>query len=241
MYFHDVAARGLLVALLFCALAPTAVVIGISAGASEARAQGAVIRSIEVRGNRRVEPETVRSYLQFASGDRYDPAKVDDSLKALFATGLFTDVRIGREGSTVVITVEENPVINRVAFEGNSEIKDDTLKPEVQLKERAVFTRARAQSDVQRILDVYRRNGYFAASVYPKIINLEHNRVDLVFEIQEGPETTVRSISFVGNEAFSDSQLPDVITTTETGLLSCCKPTNLYDPDRLTTDRYLLW
>jgi len=187
-----------------------------------------------------VEPETVRSYLTFSTGDAYDPAKVDESLKALFATGLFQDVRIRREGSTIVIVLLENPIVSRVAFEGNREVEDDTLAAEVQLKARAVYTRARVQADVQRILDVYRRQGLYAAQVDPKIINLDNNRIDVVFEISEGPSTKVRAINFIGNSAFSDSQLRYVISTTQTNLLSFLKGTNVYDPDRLNLDRELL-
>ena len=172
--------------------------------ASPVHAQGAAIREIRVVGNRRVEPETVRSYLQLSVGDTYDAGKVDGSLKALFATGLFADVRIDREGAVVIVTVAENPVINQVAFEGNSEVDTATLQSEVQLKPRAVFTRARAQADVQRILDVYRRQGRFAAVVEPKLIELEQNRVNLVFEITEGGATKVKGINFVGNHAFSN-------------------------------------
>lgn len=233
--------RGLLAVMLLVAASPESVPTSGGIGVSPAHAQsGVVIRVIRVEGNRRVEPETVRSYLQFSTGDAYDPFKVDASLKALFATGLFSDVKIRRRSTTVIVAVVENPIINRVAFEGNDEIDDDTLKSEVQLKPRAVYTRARVQSDVQRIVDVYRRSGRFAARVDPKIIKLAHNRVDLVFEIREGAKTTVRNINFVGNAAFSDSQLAEVITTTKTGLLSFLKPTNIYDPDRLNLDRELL-
>jgi outer membrane protein insertion porin family len=104
-------------------------------------------------------PKPFRTYLKFNAGDAYDPGKIDQSIRALFATGLFADVRIDREGNGVVVTVVENPVINQVAFEGNKEVDKDTLKTEVQLKPRAVFTRAKAQADVQRVLDVYRRQG----------------------------------------------------------------------------------
>ena len=207
--------------------------------AAPAQAQG-VVRSIVVEGNRRVEPETVRSYLQFNQGDNYDAAKVDQSLKSLFATGLFADVRIDRSGATVTVTVVENPVINRVAFEGNREVEKATLETEVQLKPRAVYTRAKVQADVQRILDVYRRQGRFAASVEPKLIELPQNRVDLVFEINEGGATKVKSINFIGNRAFSDSQLRDIISTGETGWLSFLKSNNIYDPDRVNLDRELL-
>jgi outer membrane protein insertion porin family len=241
MRLRTVVARGLVLVLLAVAGAPVSALLGGSAGVSDAYAQsGQTIRNIRVEGNRRVEPETVRSYLLFGPGDVYNPERVDESLKALFATGLFQDVRIRRQGGTVIVIVEENPVINQVAFEGNSEIDDDELRAEVQLKPRSIYTRARVQSDVQRIVDVYRRQGRFAARVDPKIIKLPHNRVDLVFEIYEGGKTTVKGINFVGNQDFSDSTLRDVITTTETGWFSFLKPTNIYDPDRLRLDRELI-
>lgn len=204
-----------------------------------AHAQG-VVRDIRVEGNRRVEPETVRSYLQFSVGQPYDPAKVDASLQALFGTGLFADVSINQEGDTAVIYVVENPVINQVAFEGNSEVDTDTLKAEVQLKPRSVYTRARVQGDVQRILDVYRRQGRYAATVEPKIIELEQSRVNLVFEINEGGATKVQGINFTGNHAFTDNQLRDVISTTQSGWLDFLKGTSFYDPDRMNLDRELL-
>ena len=206
---------------------------------SAAQAQS-VIRQIAVEGNRRVEPETVRSYLRFSVGEAYNAGKVDASLRALFATGLFADVQIYQEGSPAIIAVVENPVINQVAFEGNSEVETDALRGEVRLGPRSVFTRARAQADVQRILDVYRRQGRFAAWVEPKIIELEQNRVNLVFEINEGGATKVKGINFVGNQVFSDSQLRDIITTTETGWFDFLKGTAVYDPDRLNLDRELI-
>ncbi|MGE5259338.1 MAG: outer membrane protein assembly factor BamA [Actinomycetota bacterium] len=232
-------ARGLLAALLVLSSVPLSLGLSASFGDLSAHAQG-VIQDIRVEGNKRVEPETVRSYLTFTAGDTYDPAQVDESLKALFATGLFQDVRIRREGPTVVIIVVENPIVARVAFEGNREVEDNTLASEVQLKSRSVYTRARVQADVQRILDVYRRQGYYAAAVNPQIIKLDNNRIDVVFEINEGPTTKIRAINFIGNEAFSDSQLRFVISTTQTNLLSFLKSTNIYDPDRLSLDRELL-
>jgi outer membrane protein insertion porin family len=207
--------------------------------ASVAEAQG-VVREIRVGGNRRVEPETVRTYMKISVGDAYNAGKVDESIRALFATGLFSDVRIDRDGAALVVTVVENPVINQVAFEGNKEVDRETLEKEVQLKSRAVFTRARVQADVQRILDVYRRQGRFAARVEPKIIEADNNRVNLVFEIDEGNATKVKAINFVGNRAFSDSNLRDIITTTQSGLFDFLKGTNIYDPDRLALDRELL-
>jgi outer membrane protein insertion porin family len=208
--------------------------------ARPAEAQSGAIREIRVEGNRRVEPETVRTYLRFNIGDSYNPAKVDQSIKSLFATGLFSDVRIDRTATGVLVTVVENPVVNQVAFEGIREVDKATLTAEVQLKPRSVFTRAKAQADVQRILDIYRRQGRFAASVEPKIIELENNRVNVVFEINEGGATKVQAINFIGNKAFSDSQLRDIITTSQSGLFDFIKGTNIYDPDRLALDRELL-
>jgi outer membrane protein insertion porin family len=209
-------------------------------GATEAQAQGSVIRDIRVVGNRRVEPETVKTYLTFNVGDRYDSGKAEESFQALFATGLFQDVKINMSGGVVVVTVIESPVVNRVAFEGNREVKDDVLKAEIQLKERQIYTRARVQSDVQRILNVYQRSGYYAVAVEPKIIELDHNRVDLVFEISEGPDTKVYSINFIGNEAFSDSQLREAISTSESAWYKFLSTTDVFDSDRLNLDRELL-
>lgn len=234
-------ARGLSAALLVAGVLVLSLSLDASFCIYSAYAQSSgTISAIRVQGNRRVEPETVRTYLTFNVGDAYDLAKVDESLKALFATGLFQDVRIRREGSAVVIIVAENPIVAKVAFEGNDEIEDDALRSEVQLKPRSVYTRARVQADMQRILDLYRRQGLYAAQVNPQIINLENNRIDVVFEITEGPTTKVRAINFIGNSAFSDSQLRYVISTTQTNLLSFLKSTNIYDPDRLNLDRELL-
>lgn len=230
---------GLRVLLALLVLSPM-VAMGDATWTSGAAFAQSVIKDIQVVGNRRVEPETVRSYLQFNPGDTYSASKVDASIKALFATGLFADVGIDYKGSTAVVTVKENPVINQVAFEGNSEVDTATLVGEVQLKPRSVFTRAKAQADVQRILDVYRRQGHFAASVEPKIIQLEQERVNLVFEINEGAATKVKGINFVGNHAFTDSQLRDVISTTQAGWFDFLKGTSVYDPDRMNLDRELI-
>ncbi len=226
-----------LVAAALCA--PVQGFDGLAGGVTAAHAQS-VIREIRVEGNRRVEAETVRSYLQFSTGDSYDAGKVDASLKALFSTGLFSDVSIDQVGSAAVVTVVENAVINQVAFEGNSEVDTDTLRAEVQLKPRSVYTRARVQADVQRILDVYTRQGRYAAAVEPKIIELEQSRVNLVFEITEGGATKVKGINFTGNSAFSDTQLRDIISTTSSGWFDFLKGTSIYDPDRLNLDRELL-
>jgi len=201
---------------------------------------GGVIRAIEVDGTQRIDPATVRSYLTVAPGDPFDPEQLDESLKSLFRTGLFSDVVLRRDGDTLVVAVDENPIINRIAFEGNRRIDDDELRDEVELRPRVVYTRTRIQNDVQRILEVYRRSGRFAATVEPKVIELEQNRVDLVFEIDEGPLTEVQRISFVGNEAFSDSTLRGEIATSESRWWRIFATEDTYDPDRLNFDRELL-
>ncbi len=201
---------------------------------------GTVIRDIQVTGNSRIEPETVRTYLKFKVGERYDGYKADESLRALFGTGLFQDVHLNLKGSVVLVSVVENPIINRVAFEGNTEVKTDTLTQEVQLKSRALYSRARVQADVQRVLDVYRRQGYYATQVNAQIIQLDHNRIDLVFEVREGPETKVAGINFIGNRSFSDTELRGIITTTKSSFMDFLKPTSVYDPDRFNLDRELL-
>lgn len=199
-----------------------------------------VIRQILVEGNNRVEPDTIRSYLTVATGDPFDPAKLDASLKTLFATGLFADVAFSRQEDNLVIKVVENPIINRIAFEGNRRIDDEALTQEVQLRPRVVFTRAKVQADVKRVLELYRRSGRFAAQVEPKIIQLEQNRIDLVFEIVEGELTGIQRISFIGNEKFSDGSLRDVVRTQETAWYRVLSSDDRYDPDRVNFDRELL-
>jgi outer membrane protein insertion porin family len=207
-------------------------------GTASAWAQS--VRNILVEGNQRVETETILSYMQLAPGDPLTEEAMDESVKSLFQTGLFADVDVSARGSTILVRVEENPLINRVNFEGNSEIKDDNLLKEVELRERMIFTRAKVQSDVQRIVALYRRSGHFSARVEPKIIRLPQNRVDLVFEIHEGGATQIERISFIGNEAFSDAQLRRAISTAESRWWKFFATTDNYDPDRLEFDKELL-
>ncbi len=199
-----------------------------------------VISRIIVEGNQRIEKETIYSYMTIAPGDRYNPGKVNKSIKALFATGLFADVSIQRRGDALLVRVVENPVINRIAFEGNKRITDEDLSAEVQLRARVVYTRTRVQNDVQRIIQLYQRSGRFAATVEPKVIQLPQNRVDLVFEIREGPITYIKKINFVGNKRFSDRKLRRAIASTENRWYRFFASSDTYDPDRLAFDRELL-
>lgn len=199
-----------------------------------------VIDRIEIEGAQRVEPTTIMSYMSMKAGDEYNPALMDRTLKDLYATGLFADVSMFLEGSTLVVKVAENPVINIVTFEGNKRIDDPSLLSEIQTKPRMVFNRSRVQSDVSRLYEIYRRSGRFSANIEPKIITLDQNRVNLVFEIDEGPITEVRNIQFVGNEHFDDDRLRGVITTKETRWYRFLGSDDRYDPDRLAFDQELL-
>ncbi len=213
--------------------------IGAVTTADRAAAQSA--GSIVVEGNRRVEAETIRSYFRAGPGERLTSYKIDQALKALYATGLFQDVRIDQSGGRLIVSVIENPVINRVAFEGNKKIKDDQLTNEVQSKPRGTLSRPTVQADVQRIVEIYRRNGRFDVRVEPKIINLPNNRVDLVFEVNEGEKTGVKEIRFVGNHYYRDQRLKDEIKTSKSlPILSFLQSTDIYDPDRVEADRDLI-
>ena len=218
---------------------PLVVILCVWIGAT-AVAQERVIESVRVEGNERIEADTVRSYLSIGRGDPFDPGVVNEALKTLFATGLFADVSIRREGDALVVRVAENPIINRVVFEGNDALDDEQLEAEIQLRPRVVYTRPRVQADLQRLTEIYRRSGRFAAIVDPKIIELPQNRVDLVFEVNEGSVTGVQRINFIGNKRYSDSALKDVIQTRESAWYRFASTDDSYDPDRIDFDRELL-
>jgi outer membrane protein insertion porin family len=231
--------RGLVVAGLLLGVS----LVGFTAGAAFAAPpaeSGAAASSIVVEGNRRVDADTIRSYFKVAPGERLDAAKIDAGLKALYASGLFEDVHIAQTGGHLVVTVVEAAVINRLAFEGNHRVKDEQLKEEIQSKERDALSRAKVQADTQRIIEVYQRSGRFDVSVVPQMIERPNNRVDLIFKINEGEKTGVKSIVFVGNKAYSDWRLKDVIKTAESNWLSFLQTTDVYDPDRIEADRDLI-
>ncbi|MET4018174.1 outer membrane protein assembly factor BamA [Bradyrhizobium sp. 215_C5_N1_1] len=231
--------RGGLLASLILFGAPVLAPVGAAFVSSSALAQ--TVQSISVEGNRRVEVETIRSYFKPGPGGRLDQGAIDDGLKALIETGLFQDVRINRgSGGQIIVSVVENPVIGRIAFEGNKKVKDEQLTAEVQSKARGTFSRAMVQSDTLRIAEIYRRSGRYDVRVTPEIIEQPNNRVDLIFTVEEGAKTGVKSIEFVGNNAFSSYRLRDVIKTHESNLLSFLASNDLYDPDRVEADRDLI-
>jgi len=223
---------------MLAALVMLATPVAATLVASPAFAQA--VSSIQVEGNRRVEVETIRSYFKPGPGGRLDQARIDDGLKALIETGLFQDVRISQPGGRLVVTVVENPVIGRIAFEGNKKVKDEQLSAEIQSKPRGTLSRPMVQSDAQRIAEIYRRSGRYDISVTPEIIEQPNNRVDLVFTISEGSKTGVKSVEFVGNSAYSAYRLKDIIKTHESNLLSFLGGGDVYDPDRVEADRDLI-
>src|SRR6202163_3670356 len=230
--------RGGLLAALIMFATPVAAMLATMLVSSPAAAQ--TVSSIQVEGNRRVEVETIRSYFKPGPGGRLDQPAIDDGLKALIETGLFQDVRISTSGGRLVVTVVENPVIGRVASEGNKKIKDEQLSAEVQSKPRGTLSRPMVQADAQRIAEIYRRSGRYDVRVNPEIIEQPNNRVDLIFTITEGSKTGIKSIEFIGNSFYSSYRLKDVIKTRESNLLSFLGGADVYDPDRVEADRDLI-
>ena len=199
-----------------------------------------VQQGVEIRGNRRIEDATILSYMGLLADQRITAADLNIAVRQLFETGLFRDVRIVPVDGRLVVVVEENPIISEIAFEGNDALSDEELGQIASLRPRLPFTVAAAEADAAEIVEVYRRSGRYGAEVEPVVIERPDNRVDLVFEIDEGDPTGICSIDFVGNAIYSDWRLERVIETDETGLLSFFLSADFYDPDRLELDKELL-
>ena len=199
------------------------------------------IKSIRVEGAQRLEPETVLSYTKLRTGQAFTNETLDQAIKDLYASELFADVIIaGADTGELVLRVRENPVINRVIFEGNKRLKEDKIKKEVKLAPRQIFTRTAVRQDVARIVELYRRQGRFAAVVEPKMVSLDQNRVDVIFEVSEGPKSKVRQINILGNEVYSDSKLREQMATKQARLTTLLSSNTSYDQDRLAYDQQKL-
>lgn len=209
-----------------------------SALATQASAE--VLRSVSVNGTQRFENATILNELNFRSGQNITAADLDSATKKLFATGLYSDVSVKMKNGVMLVDVVENPTVYDVYFEGNDRLDDDVLKTEVELKPRSVYTQRKAQADADRLLDVYKRNGRFGATVTPKIIKKEQNRVDVIFEIDEGDKTYIEKINFIGNHEYSADDLKDVMITKENAWYRFFTSTDTYDPDRLNYDQEML-
>lgn len=199
-----------------------------------------VVREIRVNGAQRIEPTTVLNYLGVSVGQEIDEMGLNTALKDLYGTGLFADVSLRQDAGVLFVDVTENPIISQIAFEGNDEIKDAELQAEISLRPRQVFTRTKVQNDVTRIYEVYRRTGRFAANVEPKIIKLDQNRINVVFEVAEGAVTNIKGIRFVGNQAFSDDALRSELSSKEDRWYRFLSSDDRYDPDRIKYDEELL-
>jgi outer membrane protein insertion porin family len=198
---------------------------------------GDTIRTVTIDGSQRLESDTILSYIRLRPGQTYTQALGDQALKDLYATELFADVSLRNNGGDVVIQVKENPVINRIILEGNKRLKEDKILPEIKLAARQIFTRSKVRADVARIIELYKRQGRFAASVEPKMVMLEQNRVDIVFEISEGPKSKVRQINIIGNEKFGDGKLRGEMVTKQARFFRLFSSGTSYDPDRLAFDQ----
>ncbi len=201
---------------------------------------GGVIEAITVNGNTRIETSTVLSYMVVQPGDSFNQDDLDRSLKTLYATGLFKDVTLRRDGNTLVVDLVENPIVNRIAFEGNHAVKDEDLRKAIAMRPRAVFSAQAAAADRQKLLDLYASKARFGATVTPQIIKLSHNRVDVVFNINEARQTLINKIVFVGNHAFSEARLASVISSKETEWYRFFSSSDEYNPERVKYDAELL-
>lgn len=221
-------------------LAQTVAPPAVPAPAVEATPRAATVQSITITGNQRLEAQTILSYLRLRVGQTYDRATLDQALKDLASTELFREYQITDNNGALTIQVVENPVINRVILEGNKRLKEDKIRPEIKMSPRQIYTRSKVRADVARIIELYKRQGRFAATVEPKMVTLDQNRVDVVFEIDEGPKSKVRRINIIGNEKFSDGELRGEMATKQSSLATILSSNTSYDPDRLAYDQQKL-
>ncbi|TPI42163.1 outer membrane protein assembly factor BamA [Mesorhizobium sp. B3-1-6] len=203
-------------------------------------AEAAVISRVEVSGNQRVDAETIRNYISIKPGKPFSSSDIDDAVKALFGTGLFSDVQINQVGSSLVVKVSEYKVVNQVLFQGNKKLKDNALQAAIQLKPRATFSQQALDADVESVKAAYKRIGRDDAAVTTQIMDLGDNRVNVVFNINEGGRTQIAAINFVGNHAYSSRRLSDVINTKRSSWLSFVLRDDVYDEDKLRADQELL-
>ena len=233
-----VLARRLAASLILAAAVPVAT--GVVSVLTADQAAAAVVSSVQVTGNQRIEAETIRTYITIKPGKNFTAFDIDESIKVLYDTGLFEDVNINQRGAALVVVVLENPVINSVTFEGNKKVNTNILEQTVQSKPRGVLTSARLESDVRRIEDYYSRSGRAGAQVNPQVVRLDNNRVDIIFLVLEGDRTGVATITFVGNSAFSSSRLSRVVQTRTTNWLSWLNKRDVYSEEKILADQEAL-
>jgi len=199
-----------------------------------------VIKAIDVTGTQRIESSAVTTYFGMQPGQTASRYDLDSGLKKLYDTGFFSDVDVSEDAGVITIHVTENPSINEVIFEGNDKISKDDLEKEITLKARSVYTRPKVQNDLRRLLDVYRRNGRYSAEITPQIIQLEQNRVNLVYNITEGPKAYIEKVTFIGNNTYESRTLSKIISSSVERWYQFLSDADKYDPDRLQYDQELL-
>ncbi len=205
-------------------------------GSMSVAAEAAVVNRIDVRGNSRMDEITVKTYLTISPGQQFTNQDIDDSVKALYGTGLFTDVSIYQSGSTLIVEVDESGIVNDVFFEGNKRLKDVALAGVVQTSARSVFSEEKVSSDVLRISEAYSRVGREDATVSYEVVPLANNRVNVIFRVNEGDKTKIRSITFIGNNSFGQRRLQEVMETKQSNWFSWLRNDDIYDPERLRSD-----
>ncbi|PLL13751.1 outer membrane protein assembly factor BamA [Tabrizicola sp. TH137] len=207
---------------------------------SAAQAQTYSFSSVTVEGNQAIEPQTILAYAGIGRGETVSAARLNDAYQNIVNSGLFESVELVPQGSTLLIRVVEYPMINIVNFEGNARLKDEELAEIAKSRGRLVYSPSQAEEDAAAIADAYRVRGRIAATVDPRIIRRDGNRVDLVFEITEGRVAEIERLSFVGNRAFTDRRLRQVLETKQAGLLRSIIQRDTFVAERLELDKQLL-
>ena len=204
-------------------------------------AAGAVVLSdINVRGNHRMDAESIRILSDVRIGQDINDEKVNAIAKKIQASGYFSSVDVGLDGDVLKINLVEAPVVNIVTIEGNDEIDTDDLKKEIRIKERASYDTAVIGGDVQRMLTLYQRKGFFGTKIKPQKIELDNNRVNIVYKISEGHPTYIRSIDFENNKKFRSNQLRQEILSREHAWWRFLTQFDVYDEDRIQYDQQML-
>ena len=198
------------------------------------------ISNIVVQNNQRIDKETILSYLGIEPGDNVNYQILNTKLKKMYGLGLFADIKFRVSGDTLVVLIKENPMINNIEFIGNSKVKEDAMRAEIQLKSRNVYQKSEVQDTIGIIRDLYKRSGYFSAKIKAQVSRLSQNRIDITFRINEGEKTKIKGIKFIGNKIFSDKRLKGIVSTKESKLWRIMSAGDIYDPDRINYDKDLL-
>jgi outer membrane protein insertion porin family len=207
---------------------------------TQARAQTFSFSNVVIEGNERVDPETILAFAGIGRGQPVSAGGLNDAYQRLVDSNLFETVELVPQGGTLLIRVRELPTVNVIDFQGNRRLKDEALAAIIKSQARRAYSPAQAEADAAAITDAYEAAGRYAATVEPRIIRRDGNRVDLVFEVREGAVVEVERLSFVGNRAFSDRRLRQVLQTKQAGLFRQLISRDTFAADRVEFDKQLL-